>query len=138
MLRATQAAPRDLEKILQCLVSTCDALALAHDRGIVHRDLKPDNIMVGEFGQVCVMDWGCALVIGDRTLVDVPPDPDGTVIGTVPCMAPEQARAAGRPLATAGPVAGVAPHRGQNEAQLSPLTVAAPGGTRSPGRRSRA
>jgi len=89
---ATQGSQRDLEKILQCLVSVCDALAFAHNRGIVHRDLKPDNIMVGEYGQVYVMDWGCALVIGDRSLVDFPPDPDGTVIGTVRYMPPEQAR----------------------------------------------
>jgi serine/threonine-protein kinase len=87
-----QATRRDLERILQCLASVCDALAFAHSRGIVHRDVKPDNIMVGEFGEVYLMDWGCALAIGDRSLVDGAIDPEGTVAGTPRYMAPEQAR----------------------------------------------
>lgn len=48
------------EKILNIFLKVCDAVAYAHSKGIVHRDLKPDNIMVGEFGEVYVMDWGIA------------------------------------------------------------------------------
>jgi len=88
----TQASRRDLELILQSLASVCDALAFAHSRGIVHADLKPDNIMVGRFGEVYLMDWGCALVLGDRALVDGAAEPEGSVSGTPRYMAPEQAR----------------------------------------------
>ncbi|HEY0873695.1 MAG TPA: serine/threonine-protein kinase [Vicinamibacterales bacterium] len=62
----------------------CDAVNFAHAHGIVHRDLKPDNVMIGPFGEVLVMDWGAALAGG-------PPDPD-TVLGTRGFMAPEQER----------------------------------------------
>jgi eukaryotic-like serine/threonine-protein kinase len=91
-LIAQQSSRRDLERILQCMATVCDVLAYAHQRGVIHRDLKPDNIMVGEFGEVYLMDWGCALVRGARTLVDGAIDPEGTVVGTVRYMAPEQAR----------------------------------------------
>jgi len=91
-LIAMQASQRDVERILQVLASVCDALSYAHSRGIVHRDLKPDNIMVGEFGEVYLMDWGCALATTDRTLVDGERDEEGTVAGTVRYMSPEQAR----------------------------------------------
>jgi len=90
---ATQKTQRDLENVLLGLIKVCDALSFAHSRGIVHRDLKPDNVMVGDYGQVYVMDWGCAQVVGsDRSIAGGKPEPDGTVIGTVQYMAPEQAR----------------------------------------------
>jgi serine/threonine-protein kinase len=91
-LIAMQSTQLDLERILQCLASVCDALAFAHDRGIIHRDLKPDNIMVGEFGQVYVMDWGCAKGFKPDAPIDGVEEPEGTVIGTVRYMAPEQAK----------------------------------------------
>jgi serine/threonine protein kinase/tetratricopeptide (TPR) repeat protein len=53
-----------LNALLTIFLKVCDAVAFAHSRGVVHRDLKPDNIMVGEFGEVLVMDWGLAKVVG--------------------------------------------------------------------------
>ncbi|MCA9044295.1 MAG: protein kinase, partial [Planctomycetaceae bacterium] len=50
---------------IEILLRVADAMAFAHSRGIVHRDLKPENIMLGEFGEVLVMDWGLALATGD-------------------------------------------------------------------------
>ncbi len=47
-----------LNALLTIFQKVCDAVAFAHSRGIIHRDLKPQNIMVGEFGEVLVMDWG--------------------------------------------------------------------------------
>ena len=51
----------DLEAHLRTLIDVCDAMAFAHSKGIVHNDLKPENIMIGEFGEVLVMDWGLAV-----------------------------------------------------------------------------
>ena len=58
------AADHDLHRHITILLAVCQALAFAHHRGIVHCDLKPENVMIGAFGEVVVMDWGCALDIG--------------------------------------------------------------------------
>ncbi|MEO8181738.1 MAG: serine/threonine-protein kinase, partial [Deltaproteobacteria bacterium] len=61
--------PQPIERLrylVQSLLRLCDALSFAHGRGVIHCDLKPDNVMVGEHGQVYLMDWGMALVSGRR------------------------------------------------------------------------
>lgn len=65
--------------------SVCDAVAFAHAHGVIHRDLKPQNIMIGSFGEVLVLDWGVA------KMSDSPCESVGTVIGTRHYMSPEQA-----------------------------------------------
>ncbi|HET6974759.1 MAG TPA: serine/threonine-protein kinase [Pyrinomonadaceae bacterium] len=85
--------------------AVCDAVAFAHAHGVIHRDLKPQNIMIGSFGEVLVLDWGVAKVLQPRIHADergsigVHPRQsasnqtlDGTVIGTRDYMSPEQAR----------------------------------------------
>ena len=66
--------------------SVCDAVAFAHAHGVIHRDLKPQNIMIGSFGEVLVLDWGVAKIR------DTPGESAGTVVGTLHYMSPEQAR----------------------------------------------
>ena len=66
--------------------SVCDAVAFAHAHGVIHRDLKPQNIMIGSFGEVLVLDWGVAKIRGN------PREVEGTIIGTQHYMSPEQAR----------------------------------------------
>ena len=69
---------------LGILMEVCDALTAAHARGIVHRDVKPENVMVGEFGEVYLLDWGIALRMGDTSASAL-----GSIVGTPGYMAPE-------------------------------------------------
>ncbi len=90
-----------LHRLVEAFARVCDTLAYAHAQGVVHRDLKPDNIMVGEFGEILVVDWGLALELG-RPAHDDPDGPliepesalqtvPGSMAGTPSYMAPEQA-----------------------------------------------
>lgn len=56
-----------LKKLIEDFVKVCDAVAFAHNKGVMHRDLKPANIMIGEFHEVYVMDWGIAKLYDDNT-----------------------------------------------------------------------
>ena len=89
--------PHARQKLLRAFVDVCRAVDFAHSRGVVHRDLKPANIILGEFGEVYVIDWGVARVIGDvAEVVTADIDtlegsaPAGKALGTPGYMAPEQ------------------------------------------------
>jgi WD40 repeat protein len=70
----------------------CDAVAFAHSRGFLHRDLKPENVMLGEYGEVLVMDWGLALQLDEKGQAPgVTPGDTALIEGTPQYMAPEQA-----------------------------------------------
>ncbi len=109
-LRAAVATARqsptgmtDIERrrLLAAFVSVCNAIAYANARGVVHRDLKPENIVLGEYGEVLVIDWGLAKVAGreDEPMASVEVSSEisasatmqGSVLGTPVYMAPEQA-----------------------------------------------
>jgi WD40 repeat protein/serine/threonine protein kinase len=107
---AGAAGPLDQAALLNVFVSVCNTVAYAHSRGVIHRDLKGQNVVLGDFGEVMVLDWGFAKLM-DRAGCGVgddessgagglapepwPLNPDqtlaGQVVGTPAYMAPEQA-----------------------------------------------
>ena len=101
-----------LSRLLNVFQKVCDAIAFAHSRGIVHCDLKPDNVMICDFGEVMVMDWGLARPAGsllpvERVHMQKSPNPEnagdgnfdtttrtttGRILGTPGFIAPERIR----------------------------------------------
>lgn len=90
LLRARFGAEDALDWNLGVLIAVCNALAFAHERGVIHRDVKPRNVMVGNFGEVYLLDWGIAAMWGERTDPELAHVEDAPVAGTLAFMAPEQ------------------------------------------------
>jgi hypothetical protein len=81
---------KSLDDNISVLLSVSDAVAFAHDKGVIHRDLKPENVMLGDYGEVFVMDWGLAASVGMEKAEKLTPETG--FAGTPAYMAPEMAK----------------------------------------------
>jgi hypothetical protein len=108
LIHDERAEPPARNKLLRIFTQLCLAVEYAHSRGVVHRDLKPENVMVGDFGEVYVLDWGIARLAGLEDLaepIDQGPSQAnathvGRSMGTPGYMSPEQWDDAGRATAS--------------------------------------
>ena len=103
--KTSSASARNLRfrELLQSCLAVCNAVAFAHDQGVIHRDLKPANVMIGDFGEVILLDWGLAKRVDELEpstgddLEPLAPGMDlsqtqvGARLGSPAYMAPEQA-----------------------------------------------
>ncbi len=108
---AANAEPLDgpaLRKLLRRFLDVCDAINYAHSRGVLHRDLKPSNVMIGQYGETLVVDWGLAKPLGVRRSLPIQSDDtiveellvtdssgdgltiEGSIMGTAAYAPPEQ------------------------------------------------
>ena len=123
-------ATYNLDRMLGIIIQVCNALSYAHNHGVVHRDVKPENILIGSYGEVILLDWGVAKVwANDDPEVremehEVLTDP-GQRPGTPLYMSPEQIRGGGDSIDARTDVYGIGavlyevltlkePHRGEN------------------------
>ncbi len=126
---------KSIPENLEILLRVCDAVAFAHSRGVIHRDLKPQNVMLGDYGEVVLMDWGLAaataagspaLRISNNT----------ALCGTPAYMAPEMAQGLGERIGPPSDVyllgailfeilAGFPPHLTAHDDPMDALTAAA-------------
>ncbi len=90
-----------LPRLIDVLIQVANCVAYAHEQGVIHRDLKPANIIIGEFGEALVLDWGLAKIIGEQEetetavgikVSDLELTPVGRRYGTPLYMSPEIAR----------------------------------------------
>ena len=92
---------RSLTELLRAFLRVCEAVSFAHAAGVIHRDLKPQNVMIGTFGEVLVLDWGVAKWRRETSVPaqaaeapTSPADVASAAAGTLGYMAPEQLRGA--------------------------------------------
>lgn len=82
---------KQIDENLSILLRVADAVAFAHAGGVIHRDLKPENVMLGDYGEVLVMDWGLARITAEFAHVDTVYQSD-SLGGTPAYMSPEMAK----------------------------------------------